>query len=187
MTTYRIVVGMDLGEPGDVALGEALRLASRMPDVELHPVYVIAGDPAVEVGAVDEMDRHLQRALEKLRERVEKVAAERGIRALTRMHVRFGDPVAVLQQVAVDYDGDVLVVGTHGRRGVERLLLGSVASDLVKVARLPVIVAREKDFSGLEKSPEIEPAIPGEDLHQERVVSDVIQVGPRTSHISGLV
>ena len=185
--TYRIVVGMDLGEPGDTALREALRLAARVTDSEVHPVHAIAADPAVEVGAVDEMDRHLQRGMELLKARVESVALDAGTPAKTRLHVRFGDPVAVLQQAAVDYDCDVLVVGTHGRRGMERLLLGSVASDLVKVARLPVLVAREKDFAGLERTEEIEPARPGEDLHRQNIVSDLSQVGPRKSHISGLV
>jgi nucleotide-binding universal stress UspA family protein len=187
MQPYRIVVGMDLEEAGDVALTEALRLATQIPGSEVHPVYAISADPAVQVKAIDEMSRHIGRALERLRDRVERIGEELDVSQSTRLHVRFGDPVKVLQQVAVDYDADLLVVGTHGRRGVERLLLGSVASDLVKVARLPVVVARPKDFSGLEKTEQMDPARPGEDLHKERVVSDVVQIGRRSSHISGLV
>lgn len=184
---YRIVVGMDLEESGDVALVEGLRLAAKIPDAELHPVYAILAEPAVQAKAIDELSRHLSRGLDRLRERVERIANGLQVRQRSRLHVRFGDPVRVLQQVAVDYDADVLVVGTHGRRGIERLLLGSVASDLVKVARLPVVVARPKDFKGLERTPEPDEARPGEDLSREQVVSDVIHVGPRTSHIAGLL
>lgn len=189
---YRLVVGMDLEESGDVALIEALRLASGIPGSEIHPVYAIAADPAVQVKAIDEMSRHLARAMERLRDRVERIASELRLPHTdsvqqVRLHVRFGDPVRVLQQVAVDYDADTIVVGTHGRRGVERLLLGSVASDLVKVARLPVIVARPKDFTGLERSPQPDPARPGEELHRDQIVSDLIRIGRRESHISGLV
>lgn len=185
---YRIVVGMDLEASGDVALSEALRLAARIPGSEIHPVHVIAADPAVELKAVDEMSRHLTRAMDRLRDRVERIVEIIDVGQAVRLHVRFGDPVKVLQQVAVDYDADVIVVGTHGRKGVERLLLGSVASDLVKVARLPVIVARTKDFAGLARTPEPDAARPGVALHSgDQLVSEVIQVGPRTSHISGLV
>lgn len=185
--SYRIVIGVDFDEPGDIAMEEALRLASTMQDSELHPVYSIDGDPAVEVAAMDAMDNHLARGLSELRERVDRIARERGTHAHVRLHVRFGAPAKVLQQVAVDYDADVIVVGTHGRKGVERFLLGSVAAELVKDAHLPVVVARRKDFSGLTRSENIEPARPGEELHKERAVSDVIQVGRRPSHISGLV
>lgn len=184
---FRIVVGMDLEEAGDVALSEALRIASRVPESEIHPVFAIQADPAVQLKEVDVMSRHLGRAMEQLRERVEQACRGMGVLQSTRLHVRFGDPVKVLQQVAVDYDADVLVVGTRGRRGVERLLLGSVASDLVRVARLPVIVARTKDFTGLEKTEALDPARPGEDLSAQRVVSDVIQIGRRDSRISGLL
>ncbi|UJR78644.1 universal stress protein [Sandaracinus amylolyticus] len=184
---YRIVVGMDLEEAGDVALVEALRLAQRVPGSEVHPVYAIAADPAVQLKAVDDMSRHLGRAMQRLAERVERICADLHVSQRTRLHVRFGDPVKVLQQIAVDYDADAIVVGTHGRRGVERLLLGSVASDLVRVARLPVIVARPKDFQGLEKTEQLDPARPGEDLSKKSIVSDVIQVGRRDSHIAGLI
>lgn len=184
---YRIVVGMDLEEPGDVALSEAVRMASRIPDSEIHPVFVIQADPAVDLKDLDVMSRHLARAMDQLRERVARICDGLRVIQRVRLHVRFGDPVKVLQQVAVDYDADVLVVGTHGRRGVERLLLGSVASDLVRVARLPVIVARTKDFTGLERTEELDPARPGEDMSARRVVSDVIQVGRRDSHIAGLL
>lgn len=185
---YRIVVGMDLEPSGDVALEEALRLGSRIGECELHTVHVISGDPAVDLKAMDEMSRHLSRAMERLRDRVERTVDAVGIGQKVRLHVRFGDPVRVLQQVAVDYDAHLLVVGTHGRKGIERLLLGSVASDLVKVARLPVVVARPRDFSGLARTPVPDDERPGVPLHGgDQIVSDVIHIGPRSSHISGLV
>jgi hypothetical protein len=61
--------------------------------------------------------------------------------------------VPTLLQMAVDYDADLMVVGTHGRRGVERMMLGSVAEELVRKARCPVLVARPKDYTGLERTP----------------------------------
>jgi nucleotide-binding universal stress UspA family protein len=187
MKSYRIVVGMDLEVEGDVALTEALVLASAVPNSEIHPVYAIAGDPAVQMKALDAMARHLTEAMEALRKRVEDVATNLGALQRTRLHVRFGNAAEVIHQVAVDCDADLIVVGTHGRNYAERLLLGSVSSALLKIARLPVLVARIKDFGGLEKTLVPDAPQPGEELHRDRVMSDVIQVGRRNSHISGLI
>ncbi len=72
------------------------------------------------------------------------------------MHIRFGRPAEALAQVAVDYDGDVIVVGTHGRRGFEKLMLGSVAERVLHIAHCPVLVARPKDYRGLPVSDRVE-------------------------------
>ena len=41
-------------------------------------------------------------------------------------------------------DADVVVMGTHGRRGMRRLMLGSVAEGLIRVASRPVLLVRDK-------------------------------------------
>ncbi len=68
-------------------------------------------------------------------------------------HVRIGKAVDTVLQFAVDYDADMLIAGTNARRGLDRMLLGSVAEKLVRNAHCPVLVARPKDYSGLEKTP----------------------------------
>jgi nucleotide-binding universal stress UspA family protein len=47
-----------------------------------------------------------------------------------------------IAQLARDWNADLLVVGTHGRRGVSRLLLGSVAEGMVRVAPCPLLLVR---------------------------------------------
>lgn len=49
-------------------------------------------------------------------------------------------------------DADLLIVGTHGRRGFDRVLLGSVAEQLVRRAGCPVLVARPRNYLGLTKT-----------------------------------
>lgn len=61
-------------------------------------------------------------------------------RERTRILTPTGDPVTVLVEMSADFD--LLVVGTHGRRGVTRALLGSVAERLARGAACPVLVAR---------------------------------------------
>ena len=58
--------------------------------------------------------------------------------------VREGVPVDVLNEVAVEQGASLLIVGTHARRGLSHMLLGSVAEKLVRSAPCPVLVARPR-------------------------------------------
>ena len=55
-------------------------------------------------------------------------------------HVREAEPAAAIMDLATELGVDLIVVGTHGRRGLERLLLGSVAEAVVRRATCPVLV-----------------------------------------------
>ena len=57
-----------------------------------------------------------------------------------------GSPVDEICGLAKKYDADLIVVGTHGRRGVSRLLLGSVAEGVLRSASSPVLVVRQKKW-----------------------------------------
>ena len=56
--------------------------------------------------------------------------------------VRLGDVVA---SEARQWEADLIVVGTHGRRGLDRVLLGSGAEQVVRSAPVPVLVIRGDD------------------------------------------
>ena len=189
----RIVVGVDFSETGDNALRQAMQLAQRFESSELHVTYVL-GNPARGLNKgekLNDLDEALNASLEQLRELVGRVCApEPGASALTQdiiFHVRVGAPAAAIHQVAIDVDADMLVVGTHARRGVEKLLLGSVAEELVRIARLPVLIAHPKSLRDLARSERPEPARPGEDLHGALTHRTRIELPPRTTHISGLL
>jgi len=53
-----------------------------------------------------------------------------------------GDPASVILQVAQEAGVDLIVMGTHGRRGLARLLMGSVAGQVVRQAPCPVLTVR---------------------------------------------
>lgn len=55
-----------------------------------------------------------------------------------------GEPVETILAQAAAYQADLLVVGTSGRRGISRLVLGSVAEALIKRAGCPVLTAKHK-------------------------------------------
>lgn len=51
-----------------------------------------------------------------------------------------GSPDRSIVRYAADYDVDCIVMGTHGRSGIERYVLGSVAERVVRIADVPVVV-----------------------------------------------
>ncbi|OYR69516.1 universal stress protein [Halorubrum ezzemoulense] len=62
--------------------------------------------------------------------------------------VEMGTPHSAILQYADDHDADLIVMGTHGRTGVERYLLGSVTEKVVRLADAPVVTVRADESDG---------------------------------------
>jgi nucleotide-binding universal stress UspA family protein len=167
--TMTLVVGVDFTPAGDLALEEALH-RSRSQAVDLHAVHAVDaveqsfGDGGSKVERQEDL---LRRLPSQIWDHIGTV----GFRMSPRLpdlrihvHVRLGRPSDALMQVAADYEADLVIVGTHGRKGFDKWVLGSVAEELVKKARCSVLVARPKNFEGVHRSERPEPARPGEDL-----------------------
>ena len=192
--TIRIVCGVDFEEPGEQALESAIRLARRMPGSELHPVHVLPVSRKKE--KLDELEAVIEKAGTALRRRTEFTA--RGLvddgesvewDQQTVLHVRVGDPAETLHQVAIDVSADMIVVGHQPRTGMDALVLGSVAKRLLRIAKLPVVVARAKQVESLRKTEAPDSPRDGETLHRERAwhQSELLRFGRQGSHISGLI
>lgn len=159
-STYRIVVGIDQTRESDAALDRALELARREPAAEVHVVSV-----ASPYGAFVRFDGHgkdmpLDEAglvlAEEVKHKLGAAAIGPGLRVAA--HVRTGKAAQEIAQVAADLEADLVVVGSRGRRGAERLLLGSTAETVVRIAPCPVLVVRPKGAG--DGVPEIEPPCP---------------------------
>jgi hypothetical protein len=72
-------------------------------------------------------------------------------------HLRWETTAQQIAQLASDLEADLVIVGTHGRRGIARVLLGSSAEGVVRLAPCPVLVTRPKQ---LQDVPRIEPPCP---------------------------
>lgn len=81
----------------------------------------------------DRLEEDGRAAIESLAVRAE----ERGIKL--HRELRWGDPAAEILAYAVEADVSLVVMGTHGRTGYERYLLGSVAEKVVRVSPIPVL------------------------------------------------
>jgi nucleotide-binding universal stress UspA family protein len=57
-----------------------------------------------------------------------------------RTQIRRGDPAVEIRSTALDWDVDLIVMATRGRRRVTKLMLGSVADEVVRDSRLPVLL-----------------------------------------------
>lgn len=143
MLPKNILVPTDLSEGADHALDYACELA-RTLGAKVHVLNVI-GIPVLgvpELGMaltstmIDTMIADNQSALEKL-------AAQKGCDG--EVVLKTGDARDVILQTAKDLGADLIVMGTHGRRGFTRALLGSVTETVVRSAPCPVLTVRRPD------------------------------------------
>jgi nucleotide-binding universal stress UspA family protein len=146
-TRYVIVAAFDHStEAARVAL-TAASVATATPGAEIHLVHVIPNER--------------KGALEKHAPHVEEIArlARAGFRGPIVGHLSAGTAWRAIVQTASNVDADLVIVGTHGREGIERVTMGSVAEKVVQHARCPVLLVREKDHL-LNREPQIEPPCP---------------------------
>lgn len=156
---YTILVGMAFDETDATALNEAARVAALQPNSELHVVHSVpeaAANTATE--QLLSLDQSLQEAPREMERRVEALQASAPLRVVG--HVRAGVPARAILQTAADLDADLIVVASHQRRGAKKLLLGSVATEVVQYARCPVLIAIPKDHSFESRSERVEPPCP---------------------------
>jgi len=76
------------------------------------------------------------------------IAAEKLEPRHPRTEVRIGSPAAEIVAAATDLHADLICIGTHGRGGIARVLLGSVAELVVRQAPCPVLTVRPKACGG---------------------------------------
>ena len=135
------------GEAND-AIPHAASLAERY-DATVH--VLSAADTTVDTLAGPRTGAFSDRLAEAAEERVEAVTAEleaAGIEAVGSV-VR-GDPLDVIEN-AIDDGADLVVMPSHTRRGIRRLLLGSVTEKVVRVASVPVVTVPMADPEEAEK------------------------------------
>ena len=147
---YTLLVGVDFSESADRALQEAFAQASQRANAEVHVLTAlpVAGDEAryAVYTALDEAP-YLDTTIQRLRTHVElqlekfRLAhpdAQLGFRIVS--HAQIATAAQCIVQLASDLGADLIVIGTHNPKGIERLLLGSVAESTVRNARCPVLV-----------------------------------------------
>ncbi|MFP8956928.1 universal stress protein [Natrialbaceae archaeon A-CW3] len=134
-----ILVPTDGSTGAEAPIAHALELA-RADDATIHSLYAVDG--GLETSALDAESRDtLADASEKRgREatvRIENAADEQGFRSVRE--VREGAPHAAILEYADEQDVDLIVMGTHGRTGADRVRLGSTTERVITLADVPVV------------------------------------------------
>lgn len=143
----RILVAVDESDTSNLALKEAINLAKDQHST-LRLVHVVDLTPAytdVEAPYAAEYQKALQAAGQKLIESYSSLAREAQndfgskLIAIDTLGRRIRDAI---EEEVKQWQADLIVIGTHGRRGVRRLLRGSVAEGVARVASEPVLLVR---------------------------------------------
>jgi len=143
---HKILVPVDFSPSSEAALAYALRLAAvtgavvdvchviSLPHV-LDPLYERGFEPPQSVKVIEK----------KGRKRIREIAVPfKGEIKKLRLHFIEGEAWKKILELAKKLKPDLIVMGTHGRRGAKRFLMGSVAEAVVRRAPCPVLTLREK-------------------------------------------
>ncbi|AUX23636.1 uncharacterized protein SOCEGT47_041640 [Sorangium cellulosum] len=137
----RILVPVDLGEGSASAVQLALELAAPLGAevVLMHvytlPRYAYAGvNIVLPPESIEEISATAQRAIEAYAKK------HGGLRCL----LREGDPAEQIVRAIEGVRPYMVVMGTHGRRGISRMLLGSVAETVIRTSPVPVVAVTQR-------------------------------------------
>jgi nucleotide-binding universal stress UspA family protein len=134
MTTKNILVAVDFGATSLRAFDQALVLAQRLA----LPLDIVTVCPPVPPFVEDpEGPPYIAAARDELA-KLAAIAIAHGVKAET--HLRSETVVFGLLEAIEDLDPQFVVVGSHGRRGIQRALLGSVSESLARRAHVPVLI-----------------------------------------------
>lgn len=138
-----VLVPTDGSDAASAGVTHGLDLAANFGAV-VHALYVVPeAERASIVGSAGSSDgQNTASAAERAVETVAAAADDRGLDAETE--IRTGTPHREILDYAETEDVDLVVMATHGRSGVSRLLSGSVTERVVRKADRPVLVARRK-------------------------------------------
>ncbi len=155
----RILVAIDGSDTSHLALDRTIRLVKTLN----ARMCIVHGLDMVTLDVTSEADREravaaaFQAGQEALRSATA-VARDAGLDPETRLLevdvMGRGRLPELIAQAATGWNADLIVVGTHGRRGIGNLLLGSVAEGIMRISPVPVLIVRSA--AGTAGSPEKE-------------------------------
>lgn len=138
-----ILVPTDGSEGSEAAIDPAVDVASTY-DARLHALSVIdtmAMGVDVRSGAILEA---LEESAQSAVQTIEEQATQASVTAVETA-IEHGNPYRGIRSYVEEHDIDLVVMGTHGRSGIERYLLGSVAEKTVRTSPVPVMTVRQPE------------------------------------------
>jgi nucleotide-binding universal stress UspA family protein len=138
-----VLVPVDFSPPSEAALIYALKLA-QLVGAEVYACHIIPTphvlDALYERGLTP--PESVKRITQKARKRIKEITETQETTVPLRVHCKEGEVAEHILQQAETLKADLIVMGTHGRSGVERFFLGSVAETVIRRALCPVLTLR---------------------------------------------
>lgn len=153
MNYKKILLAIDGSDASKPALKEAIRLTHNQK-ARLKVIFVVDesfvyhGGPGYDylsylAACREEGQSILSQAAEEIKKQ-SSIQFETTLLELAPFHGRIAD--TIMEEVR-DWHADILVLGTHGRRGFSHILMGSVAENVIRIATIPVLLVRQTDTS----------------------------------------
>ncbi len=144
----RILVPTDFGAPSRTAMGFA-RILREAFGAHVDAVHAVQIDlpPYFTSDQVETLRREIKKAMKSAREMLRK-EAESSLGPDVGTSVEDQQPLEAILEASVRLDSDLIIMGTHGRRGAQRLRLGSVAERVLRSSRIPVLTVRASSQPG---------------------------------------
>lgn len=150
-----IVVAIDGSSTADHAFREALKIADSNTKITAvavldNPLQSYSTPSSISIN-FDEAHAQFHRIADEILEHAEAEALRIANMKIKTCLVDMGrnsghnDIAPAISRVADDYHADLIVIGTHGRSGIKRFFLGSVAEQLIRQSHLPVLLIRSPD------------------------------------------
>lgn len=134
-----VLLPYDFSEPSAAAIDEALGMVDETTKVFVLHVLVPLSNVSLEPGVIIDMASDESRratAIETMKKRISDPSDK------IFFAVRVGDPGSEIVHFAEEIKADMIIMPSHGRTGLTRLLLGSVAERVLRLAECPVLVLR---------------------------------------------
>lgn len=145
-TFQKILVAIDDHEHSQAPLNAAIQLARGLgATLRLAHVAEVPVPKASSAQELGEMEKALRADSDALLQTLAQVAAEQGVEADTaylKIDTMKDSIAERLAEEATAWGADLLVSGTHGRKGILRWMAGSVSESLLRLSPVPVLVVR---------------------------------------------
>jgi nucleotide-binding universal stress UspA family protein len=139
----KILCAVDFDDHSTQAINEAAALAQHSAAI-LYLLHVVKINPLVAQGAAEGLasKEFYDAQVEAARQQLEQLTQSIRSGVESEIAVEIGEPADSILAARQRSEADLLVVATHGRRGLKRLVLGSVAEKVVRESLVPVLTVR---------------------------------------------
>lgn len=150
MSYQHIMVAVDGSDTSNLALNEALYLSTSLK-AHLNIVHILDGIPIYKVTPDFEYEKYQELIKEdglSILEKAKREAVSKGCKVDTNLIEIIDANKKISEKLVEAVESnkiDLLILGTHGRRGFHRLLLGSVAEETIRISTVPVLLVRAEE------------------------------------------